>query len=127
MAKLAARVPVPIKEAVTEPSAKVNALLQAYISGLKLEGFALVSDMIYVQQSAARILRALFEIALKRQWAGLADRALTLCIMVERRCWLSQSPLRHFKGVPDTLARKLERKDIPWDRCASLAFLHCLR
>jgi Sec63 Brl domain len=63
----------------------VNALLQAYISGLKLEGFALVSDMTYVQQSAARILRALFEIALKRQWAALADRALTLCIMVERR------------------------------------------
>jgi Sec63 Brl domain len=41
--------------------------------------------MTYVQQSAARILRALFEIALKRQWAALADRALTLCIMVERR------------------------------------------
>eukprot|EP00953_Heterococcus_sp_UTEX-ZZ885_P017076 9573-Heterococcus_DN1.PRE.3 len=121
VAKLAARVPVPIKEAVTEPSAKVNALLQAYISGLKLEGFALVSDMTYVQQSAARILRALFEIALKRQWAALADRALTLCIMVERRCWLSQSPLRHFRGVPDALARKLERKDIPWDRYYDLS------
>eukprot|EP00611_Tribonema_gayanum_P026985 TRINITY_DN6549_c0_g3_i1.p1 TRINITY_DN6549_c0_g3~~TRINITY_DN6549_c0_g3_i1.p1 ORF type:complete len:2065 (-),score=717.17 TRINITY_DN6549_c0_g3_i1:1631-7681(-) len=119
--KLAARVPVPIKEAVTEPSAKVNALLQAYISGLKLEGFALVSDMVYVQQSAARILRALFEIALKRGWAALADRALTLCLMVERRCWLSQSPLRHFKGVPDALARKLERKDISWDRYYDLS------
>ena len=44
-----------------EPQAKVNVLLQAYISQLKLDGFALVSDMVYVQQSAGRILRALFE------------------------------------------------------------------
>jgi pre-mRNA-splicing helicase BRR2 len=35
--KLANRVPVPVKEGVDEPSAKVNILLQAYISRLKLE------------------------------------------------------------------------------------------
>ncbi len=29
---------------------KVNVLLQAYISQLKLEGFALMSDMVYVTQ-----------------------------------------------------------------------------
>lgn len=45
-----------------EPSAKVNVLLQAYISQLKLEGFALMSDMVYVTQSAARLMRAIFEI-----------------------------------------------------------------
>lgn len=45
-----------------EPSAKVNVLLQAYISQLKLEGFALMSDMVYVTQSAARLVRAIFEI-----------------------------------------------------------------
>jgi pre-mRNA-splicing helicase BRR2 len=64
------RVPIPIKEGIEEPSAKVgkqlsvllviyhsnllylqiNVLLQAYISQLKLEGFALVSDMVYVTQ-----------------------------------------------------------------------------
>lgn len=63
------RVPIPIKEGIEEPSAKVNAiyhiflldgiasfvfqinvLLQAYISQLKLEGFALISDMVYVSQ-----------------------------------------------------------------------------
>jgi len=32
----------------------VNILLQAYISQLKLEGFALMADMVYVTQSAAR-------------------------------------------------------------------------
>ena len=35
--KLVGRVPIPVKESVEEPSAKVNVLLQAYISRLKLE------------------------------------------------------------------------------------------
>ncbi|KAH8081708.1 hypothetical protein JL720_8831 [Aureococcus anophagefferens] len=116
LAKLATRVPIPIKESMEEPSAKVNALLQAYISNLSLEGFALVADMTFVRQSAARLCRALFEIALKRKWAGVAAKALTLCKMVERKLWLSQSPLRQFKGVPETIVRKLEKKEIPWDR-----------
>lgn len=67
------------------PFPQVNALLQAYISQLKLEGYALVSDMTYVQQSAARLCRALFEVALKRGWAALAEKTLDLCKMVERR------------------------------------------
>lgn len=45
-----------------EPSAKVNVLLQSYISQLKLEGFALMSDMVFVTQSASRLVRAIFEI-----------------------------------------------------------------
>jgi len=116
LAKLATRVPVPIKEAMDEPSAKVNALLQAYISNLNLEGFALVADMTFVRQSAARLCRALFEIALRRKWASAAEKALRLCKMVERRLWLSQCPLRQFKGVPETIVRKLEKKEIAWDR-----------
>ena len=44
--KLLERVPIPIKESIEEPSAKVNILLQAYISQLKLEGFALMADMV---------------------------------------------------------------------------------
>jgi pre-mRNA-splicing helicase BRR2 len=43
--KLVQRVPVPVKEGVEEASAKVNCLLQAYISRLKMEGFALVAGM----------------------------------------------------------------------------------
>jgi pre-mRNA-splicing helicase BRR2 len=35
--KLVGRVPIPVKEGIDEPSAKVNVLLQAYISRLKLE------------------------------------------------------------------------------------------
>ena len=62
-------VPIPIKGSADDYTTKINILLQAYISRLKLDGFALNSDMIYVVQSATRIVRAIFEIALKRDWA----------------------------------------------------------
>lgn len=64
--KLVGRVPIPVKEGAEEASAKVNVLLQAYVSQLKLEGFALMADMVYVTQSASRLLRAIFEIVLYR-------------------------------------------------------------
>lgn len=50
LAKLLDRVPIPIKESLEEPSAKINVLLQAYISQLKLEGLSLTSDMVYITQ-----------------------------------------------------------------------------
>jgi pre-mRNA-splicing helicase BRR2 len=118
--KLLERVPIPVKEGIEEPSAKVNVLLQAYISQLKFEGLALISDMVYVQQSAARILRALFEIVLKRGWAQLAEKTLTLSKMVERRMWSCQTPLRQFKDIPEPILKRIERKDYPMDRLYDL-------
>lgn len=50
LAKLLDRVPIPVKESLEEPSAKINVLLQAYISQLKLEGLSLTSDMVYITQ-----------------------------------------------------------------------------
>lgn len=121
LVKLAGRVPIPVKESPSEPSAKVNILLQAYISRLKLDGFALVADMAFIQQSAARIMRCLFEIALRRNWASLARLTLAFSNMVSHRIWRSQSPLRQFKNVPEVVARKLERKsDIEWSRYSDL-------
>ena len=82
LAKLLERVPIPVKESLDEPSAKVNVLLQAYISNLKLEGLALTSDMVYVTQSSGRLMRALYEIVLKRGW----------CVTVQNPCvcaWLA--------------------------------------
>ncbi|KAI0765441.1 Sec63-domain-containing protein [Fomes fomentarius] len=116
LGKLLERVPIPVKESVEEPAAKINVLLQAYISQLKLEGFALVADMVYVQQSAGRIMRAVFEICLKRGWAVPAKAALDMCKMVERRMWGSMTPLRQFKGVPSEIIRKAEGKQFPWYR-----------
>lgn len=118
--KLMERVPIPIKESIEEPSAKVNVLLQAYISQLKLEGFALVSDMIYVTQSAARLMRAIFEIVLFRGWAQLADKCLSLCKMIDRRMWQSMTPLRQFRKVPEEIIKKIEKKNFPWERLYDL-------
>ncbi|KAH9965547.1 putative RNA helicase [Lactifluus volemus] len=115
LGKLLERVPIPVKEGVEEPAAKINVLLQAYISQLKLEGFALVADMVFVQQSAGRILRAIYEICLKRGWAVPTRAALDMCKMVEKRMWSSMTALRQFKGVPPEIIRKAEGKHSYFD------------
>ena len=114
LAKLLGRVPIPVKEGMDEPHAKINVLLQAYISRLKLEGLALMADMIYVTQSAGRILRALFEICLKRGWASVTKTCLDLCKMAEKRMWPAMSPLRQFPSCPRDILQKAERIDVPW-------------
>ncbi|KAL1958028.1 hypothetical protein VTO42DRAFT_5240 [Malbranchea cinnamomea] len=114
LGKLLGRVPIPVKESIEEPHAKINVLLQAYISRLKLEGLALMADMVYVTQSAGRILRAIFEIALRKGWSSVARTALDLCKMAERRMWPTMSPLRQFPTCPRDIVQKTERIDVPW-------------
>ena len=122
LAKLLARVPVPVKEGIEEPQAKINVLLQAFISRLKLEGLALMADMVYVTQSAGRVLRAVFEICLKKGFAAVAKMALDLCKMAEKRMWPTMTPLRQFPqkadpGVPTIsldIISKAERVEVPW-------------
>jgi pre-mRNA-splicing helicase BRR2 len=114
LAKLLGRVPIPVKESVEEPHAKINVLLQAYVSRLKLEGLALMADLVYVTQSAGRILRAIFEITLKKGWASVAKSALELCKMAEKRMWPTMTPLRQFPGCPRDIVQKAERIDVPW-------------
>ncbi|KAL1312365.1 DExH-box ATP-dependent RNA helicase DExH12-like [Arachis hypogaea] len=121
LAKLLDRVPIPIKESLEEPSVKINVLLQTYISHLKLEGLSLTSDMVFITQSAGRLLRALFEIVLKRGWAQLAEKALNLCKMVTKRMWSVQTPLRQFNGIPGDVLTKLEKKDLAWERYYDLS------
>ncbi|KIJ55099.1 hypothetical protein M422DRAFT_219656 [Sphaerobolus stellatus SS14] len=121
LGKLLEKVPIPVKESVDEPAAKINVLLQAFISQLKLDGFALVADMVYVQQSAGRIIRAMFEICLKRGWAIPARAALDMCKMVDKRIWASNTPLRQFRGVPTDVVRKAEAKQFPWYRYFDLS------
>eukprot|EP01059_Diplonema_ambulator_P004905 TRINITY_DN14625_c0_g1_i3.p1 TRINITY_DN14625_c0_g1~~TRINITY_DN14625_c0_g1_i3.p1 ORF type:complete len:1254 (+),score=521.60 TRINITY_DN14625_c0_g1_i3:182-3943(+) len=122
LGKLLDQVPIPVKETKENPLAKVNVLLQAYISQLKLEGFALMSDMVYITQSAGRVMRAMFEIVLKRGWAELADKVLGVAKMVEKRMWLSHSPLRQFKSkmLEEAVLDRLERKNLPWERYYNL-------
>jgi pre-mRNA-splicing helicase BRR2 len=101
---------------------QVNVLLQSYISELRLDGFALVSDMVYVSQSSGRLLRAIFEVCLCHGWAQLAERTLALCKMVDKQMWQSMTPLRQFKKfkLPDQLIKRVEKKDLPWARLLDL-------
>lgn len=114
LAKLLGQVPIPVKESIEEAHAKINVLLQAYISRLRLDGFALMADMVYVTQSAGRILRAIFEISLKKGWADVAKMALDLCKMAEKRMWPTMTPLRQFPTCPRDVVKKAERVEAPW-------------
>ncbi|XP_055517961.1 U5 small nuclear ribonucleoprotein 200 kDa helicase [Leucoraja erinacea] len=118
--KLLERVPIPVKESIEEPSAKINVLLQAYISQLKLEGFALMADMVYVTQSAGRLMRCIFEIVLHRGWAQLTDKTVNLCKMIDKRMWQSMSPLRQFRKLPEEVIKKIEKKNFPFERLYDL-------
>ncbi|GJY73501.1 DExH-box ATP-dependent RNA helicase DExH12-like protein [Tanacetum coccineum] len=83
----------------------------AYISQLELEDLSLTSDM-----SAGHLMRALFEIVLKQGWAQLAEKALNLCKMINKRIWSVQTPLRQFHGIKNDILMKLEKKDLAWER-----------
>ena len=109
--KLMDAVPIPIKGSAEDPAIKINILLQAYIGRLKMDGFALNSDMIYVTQSAGRIVRAMFEICLKRGWANVAEAALGMCKMIDKRMWGCMTPLRQFKFIPEEILRRIEKKE----------------
>uniref|UniRef100_A0A674I4Y8 Activating signal cointegrator 1 complex subunit 3 n=1 Tax=Terrapene triunguis TaxID=2587831 RepID=A0A674I4Y8_9SAUR len=98
----------------------INVLLQAFISQLKLEGFALMADMVYVTQSAGRLMRAIFEIVLNRGWAQLTDKTLNLCKMIDKRMWQSMCPLRQFRKLPEEVVKKIEKKNFPFERLYDL-------
>jgi antiviral helicase SLH1 len=91
--KLEERVPCEISGACDTPSGKSNLLLQAFISKLYIDDFALVSDSGYVSQNAGRIMRAVFETSLSKCWASTAAAALGLTKSIERRLWPFDHPL----------------------------------
>ena len=52
--------------------------------------------MAYVAQNAARIIRALLEIAISRKWAKSSSVLISLSKSIEKRLWSYQHPLRQF-------------------------------
>ncbi|THH12262.1 hypothetical protein EW145_g150 [Phellinidium pouzarii] len=93
-------VPCQVKDGTNSAQGKVNILLQAFVSRVAPEDFALVSDMAYVAQNAGRIIRALLEIAISRKWANASAVLMSLSKAVEKRIW----PFHHpFDQLGDTL------------------------
>ncbi|KAF2398378.1 Sec63-domain-containing protein [Trichodelitschia bisporula] len=94
---------------ISNPQAKTNILLQAYISRARLEDYTLVSDTHYVAQNAARICRAVFMIALNRRWGLQCVVLLSMCKAIEKQLWPFQHPLRQF-DLPQPILNNLDQK-----------------
>uniref|UniRef100_A0A8C5ESZ6 Activating signal cointegrator 1 complex subunit 3 n=1 Tax=Gouania willdenowi TaxID=441366 RepID=A0A8C5ESZ6_GOUWI len=91
---------------------KVNILLQTYIGRGEVDSFSLISDLSYVAQNAARIMRALFEIALRKRWPAMTYRLLTLCKVIDKRLWGFAHPLRQFPNLSHVVLNRLEEKKL---------------
>ncbi|CAF93355.1 unnamed protein product, partial [Tetraodon nigroviridis] len=107
---------LPAAGGVENSYGKINILLQTYISRGEVDSFSLVSDLSYVAQNAARIVRALFEMALRKRWPTLTYRLLTLCKVIDRRLWASAHPLRQFPSLSHVTLNRLEEKRLSLER-----------
>lgn len=112
--ELLKRAPIPVIEDGDESLTKINILLQSYISKLRFDGFALNADMTYINQSAGRISRALYELALKKGYSRVSKALLDICKMIENRSWVANSPLRQIKTCPLEVIRKTEASTLSW-------------
>uniref|UniRef100_A0A8B9HG16 Activating signal cointegrator 1 complex subunit 3 n=1 Tax=Astyanax mexicanus TaxID=7994 RepID=A0A8B9HG16_ASTMX len=95
---------------------KINILLQTYVSRGEVDNFSLISDLSYVAQNAARIMRALFEIALRKRWPAMTYRLLNLCKVIDKRLWGWAHPLRQFTTLPTSVLSRLEERKLTVDK-----------
>nr|XP_023662018.1 activating signal cointegrator 1 complex subunit 3 [Paramormyrops kingsleyae]XP_023662019.1 activating signal cointegrator 1 complex subunit 3 [Paramormyrops kingsleyae]XP_023662021.1 activating signal cointegrator 1 complex subunit 3 [Paramormyrops kingsleyae] len=107
---------VPAAGGVENSYGKINILLQTYIGRGEVDSFSLISDLSYVAQNAARIVRALFEIALRKRWPTMTYRLLTLCKVIDKRLWGWGHPLRQFPILPETVLSRLEERRLTVDK-----------
>lgn len=103
-------VPCEIGGGIDQPQTKTNILLQAFVSKLQPEDFALGNDLNYVAQQAGRICRALFMIALNRRWGYVCLTLLTLAKSIEKRVWSFQHPLHQF-DLTKPILNQLDSKE----------------
>eukprot|EP00794_Sanderia_malayensis_P000549 gene549-1206_t len=106
----------PVKGGVENEYGKVNILLQTYVSRAMVDSFSLVSDMSYIAQNAARIVRALFEISLKKGWPAMTYKLLKLSKVVDKQIWDFEHPLRQCEGLTFEILQKLEAKRLNIER-----------
>ena len=103
-------IPCDVDGSVDSPQAKTNILLQSFISRVQPEDFALTNDLNYVAQQSGRICRALFMIALNRQWGHQCLVLLSMAKSIEKRIWPFQHPLHQF-DLPRTVLNRLDSKE----------------
>ena len=106
---------LPVPGGIENSYGKVNILIQLFITRGFVESFSLVSDQAYcaqvrivfilvdayiqlccLSQNSARIIRALFEMAIRKNWSLMASRLLILSKCIDRRLWHYEHPLSQF-------------------------------
>ena len=102
--------PLTVRGGLSSKEGKTCVLMQAFIGGLPVRASALVSDCTFIAQSAARIARGLFEIALGRGWLSYAEKVLRVAKSLEQRAWQFNHPLRQLNSLPYETYGKLEAK-----------------
>ncbi|KAK3147995.1 hypothetical protein QOZ80_3BG0289310 [Eleusine coracana subsp. coracana] len=107
--------PLEVKGGPTDKHGKISILIQVYISRAPIDSSSLHSDAQYISQSLARIMRALFEICLRRGWSEMSSLLLEYCKAVDRKIWPHLHPLRQFDLSPQILW-KLEERNVDLDR-----------
>ena len=112
---------VPIKGGVEFNFGKTNVLIQAFISRARFNTASLISDSLYISQSVGRISRALFQMAVKKGWPGLAQLLLEFCKMFDRQQWYFQTPLRQIPSMKAELAYKIDERKISLETILDMA------
>ncbi|KAK9021319.1 hypothetical protein V6N11_011314 [Hibiscus sabdariffa] len=109
--------PLEVRGGPSNKHGKISILIQLYISRGSIDSFSLVSDAAYISASLARIMRALFEICLRKGWCEMTLFMLEYCKAVDRQIWPHQHPLRQFdKDLSLEILRKLEERGADLDR-----------
>ncbi|CAN0876921.1 DExH-box ATP-dependent RNA helicase DExH14 [Linum grandiflorum] len=105
--------PLEVKGGPSNKYGKIAILIQLYISRGSIDTFSLVSDAAYISASLARIMRALFEICLRKGWCEMTLFMLEYCKAVDRQMWPYQHPLRQFdRDLSAEILRKLEERGV---------------
>lgn len=110
-----------IKDPPDSAAGKINILLQSWISRLGVDDFALISDRSYIVQNATRIIRALFEITLHRNWAPVSAVLLRLSKAIELQMWSFECPLRPLGVLSAEIIRKIEAVDYSIERLQEMS------
>nr|XP_010936311.1 DExH-box ATP-dependent RNA helicase DExH14 isoform X2 [Elaeis guineensis] len=109
--------PLEVKGGPTDKHGKISILIQVHISRGSIESFSIISDAAYICASLGRIMRALFEICLRRGWCEMSCFMLEYCKAVDRQIWPHQHPLRQFdRDLSQEILRKLEERGADLDR-----------
>lgn len=67
-------------------------------------------------QNAGRIVRALFDIVIRKGWSLMTSRLLTMSKVIEQQLWDFEHPLRQFRDLRPELLNKLEQAHLSLDR-----------